>query len=114
MYVNWWKAQNYSTIYEMINNGTSNYYGIMMLQTLVELAPEIVSAVNEVLRVIVEVLTKFEKHHTRISFRKAVLRKTAFFLTVTTVILPFFWTWYKGVWQVALRSKAPFDNYFYL
>jgi uncharacterized protein YggT (Ycf19 family) len=114
MYVNWWKAQNYSNIYELINNGTSNYYGVMVLQVLVELAPEIVSAVNEVLRIIVEVLTRFEKHHTRISFRKAVLQKTAFFLTVTTVILPFFWTWYKGVWQVALRSKAPFDNYFFL
>ncbi|KAL0484449.1 11 TM domain-containing transmembrane protein [Acrasis kona] len=113
MYVNWWKAQNYSTIYEMINHGTSNYYGIAFLQVLVELAPEIVSAVNELLRFIVELLTNFEKHHTRIGFRRAVLQKTAFFLTMTTAFLPFFWTWYKGVWQVKRRAVIPFDNYYY-
>jgi hypothetical protein len=74
-----------------------------VLQALVDLTPELISAVTETVKPILEVFTGWEKHHSRFDFRKSVIRKTVSntnfsinnFLIITLGILHVYFYYYS-------------------
>jgi hypothetical protein len=107
--LNWYRDTHQSVIFDFLSKFTIG----ILLQAFVELIPEIISAITETVKPVLEVLTEFEKHHTRFEYRKSVVRKTGFFMCLTIVILPYVYTYVNGVWRVCFRAKPPFNNYIY-
>ncbi len=107
--LHWWKANHQSNIWDLI----SRYAIAIVLQGVVEMIPELISAVTELVKPLLEILTDYERHHTRHDFRQSVVRKTSFFMTLSIVVLPYFYMYFNGVWKVCFGAKAPFNNYIY-
>ncbi|EFC46760.1 predicted protein [Naegleria gruberi] len=113
----WYKGQNYSSVKDYFIDTDASVIGVdtlaLVLMVLAELLPEAVSLTNEIVKPVIEVLSDYEKHPSRTSRRKTILRKTIFFITLSIMIFPFFIRWIKAVWGVSMNADFPFNNYAY-
>ncbi|KAF0980037.1 hypothetical protein FDP41_001190 [Naegleria fowleri] len=112
----WYKGQNISQIKDYAVPSDSIIgadTAALILMALADLLPEVISLANEIVKPIIEVLTDFERHPSRTSRRKTVLRKSMFFICLSIAAFPFFVRWVKAVWGVAMNAYFPFNNYAY-
>eukprot|EP01080_Neovahlkampfia_damariscottae_P008589 gene8589-414_t len=83
-----------------------------ILRVLFELLPILVSILNEAIKPIIDLVSRFESHITRITYSTSILKKTLTMMFFNYLIFPRLYSYFVGIWSVPF-SDEPFNNYIY-